>query len=255
MDLHQKYWYFNSALSKETCEKIITLGESRLKEESIRGNKTTATTFGRSEKSEDKTKPLNQTTRQELIDDGKNIDEYYIRDSNICWLEEDWLYDLITPYINEANLATGWKWSLEGTESMQFTKYDNDGFYGWHNDGASDHHAKYKRYIHGVTPIPLTENGDMPFTYTRNEYYLGKVRKMSVTITLSESDAYEGGDLLLDVSDTVHNRKQFLETQNEEFRNQGTIICFPSFRAHCVTPVTKGTRYSLVVWCLGAPWK
>ena len=33
----------------------------------------------------------------------------------------------------------------------------------------------------------------------------------------------------------------------------GTLIVFPSYLHHRVTPVTKGTRYSLVIWCLGMP--
>ena len=36
---------------------------------------------------------------------------------------------------------------------------------------------------------------------------------------------------------------------------KGSIIVFPSFMPHCVTPVTKGVRTSLVMWCLGEPWK
>ena len=41
----------------------------------------------------------------------------------------------------------------------------------------------------------------------------------------------------------------------EEAREQGTIIVFPSFLQHCVSPVTKGIRYSLVNWTLGRPFK
>ena len=36
---------------------------------------------------------------------------------------------------------------------------------------------------------------------------------------------------------------------------QGTIIFFPSFMQHRITPITKGTRYSVVLWFLGAPWR
>ena len=41
----------------------------------------------------------------------------------------------------------------------------------------------------------------------------------------------------------------------EIVRNKGTIVVFPSFVWHRVTPVTKGTRYSLVVWNLGLPFR
>jgi len=255
MDLKEKLWYFDSAIPKETCQEIITFGESKLKEHYEKGYSTTAVTFGRNEKRESRVNPYNEKTEQEILDEGENVDDYYIRDSDICWLDEQWIYDIINPFIKNANLAAGWKWDIDGTEQVQFTKYKNSGFYGWHNDGASDHHAKYKRYIHGVTGLPLTKDGDMPMTYTRSESYIGKVRKMSVTINLSDSDSYEGGDFKIDITDLVHNRKEFLFASPKEFRNQGTVICFPSYTSHCVTPVTKGTRYSLVVWCLGAPWK
>ena len=35
----------------------------------------------------------------------------------------------------------------------------------------------------------------------------------------------------------------------------GDSVFFPSFVWHRVTPVTKGTRYSLVVWVLGKPFQ
>ena len=37
----------------------------------------------------------------------------------------------------------------------------------------------------------------------------------------------------------------------EQLRQKGTIIIFPSFIRHRVTPVTKGVRKSLVVWVDG----
>ena len=40
-----------------------------------------------------------------------------------------------------------------------------------------------------------------------------------------------------------------------EIRPRGSIIIFPSFVWHRVAPVTKGTRYSLVVWSLGYPFR
>ena len=41
----------------------------------------------------------------------------------------------------------------------------------------------------------------------------------------------------------------------KEIRPQGSMIVFPSYTYHCVTPVTKGTRYSLVLWANGEPFK
>ena len=36
---------------------------------------------------------------------------------------------------------------------------------------------------------------------------------------------------------------------------EGSVIVFPSFIEHRVTPVTKGIRYSLVAWFVGQPFK
>ena len=43
--------------------------------------------------------------------------------------------------------------------------------------------------------------------------------------------------------------------ETPDFKNAGSVIVFPSFMEHQVTPVTKGTRYSLVAWFVGPPFK
>lgn len=71
-------------------------------------------------------------------------------------------------------------------------------------------------------------------------------RKLSMVIQLSDPSEYEGGDL------------QFTEVENpvrDDLRKQGSIIVFPSYLQHAVTPVTKGRRYSLVLWISGPRWK
>jgi predicted 2-oxoglutarate/Fe(II)-dependent dioxygenase YbiX len=42
--------------------------------------------------------------------------------------------------------------------------------------------------------------------------------------------------------------------KNKKFLSKGTVIVFPSFVWHKVSPVTKGERKSLVVWSLGKPF-
>ena len=42
---------------------------------------------------------------------------------------------------------------------------------------------------------------------------------------------------------------------DKETTMQGTIIIFPSMLQHRVTPVTNGTRYSLVQWFSGPNFK
>ena len=70
-------------------------------------------------------------------------------------------------------------------------------------------------------------------------------RKLSMSIQLSDPDEYEGGDL------------QFMVNQNiiTAPRKKGTIIVFPSFIIHRVTPITKGTRQSIVGWVTGPPFR
>ena len=70
-------------------------------------------------------------------------------------------------------------------------------------------------------------------------------RKLSASIQLSPGEAYEGGDLEFHLSGL----------DRDKMRQQGTLIAFPSFLEHRVTPVTRGERYSLVVWVDGPPYR
>lgn len=69
-------------------------------------------------------------------------------------------------------------------------------------------------------------------------------RKLSMSVQMCDGDEYAGGDLELCAC-----------PQLEPHRRRGTIIVFPSFLAHQVTPVTQGTRCSLVAWAHGPPFK
>jgi len=248
MHLTNNYWYFTSAISKEICQKIISLGSSKLEENLSLGIPTKGTTVGRRDKTLNRnTIPLNEKTFKELEKTGEDINNYHIRDSEVCWLNEKWLYDIILSHVNESNELAKWRWNLDACEDIQFTRYENTNFYGWHKDGMSDHLAKYKRFISGVTPKPLTPDGDYPPPYTKSDTYVGKIRKISVSINLDNENTYEGGNLKFRIDGE--------DITIPEFRKQGTIILFPSFVEHCVTPVTKGVRHSLVTWCLGDPWK
>ena len=71
------------------------------------------------------------------------------------------------------------------------------------------------------------------------------LRKLSISIQLSRAEDYEGGDLELMYG---------IEPQKLD-RTRGAFIVFPSFMLHRVTPVTRGTRWSLVAWILGARWR
>jgi PKHD-type hydroxylase len=76
-------------------------------------------------------------------------------------------------------------------------------------------------------------------------YESAGIRKISFSIQLSDPETYEGGDLLL------YYEKDPVKCKRE----QGAMTLFPSFSLHEVTPVTKGTRYSLVGWVVGPKLK
>lgn len=62
-------------------------------------------------------------------------------------------------------------------------------------------------------------------------------RKLSMSVQLCDDDEYCGVDLEICACPQLDPR-----------RRRGTIIVFPSFLAHRVTPVTQGARCSLVAW-------
>ena len=248
MQLKNSYYYFTSVLSTEVCQKIIDLGLNKLDNLEKQGENTYGVTSGRLEKqSLDSLNPINEKSNEEIKSTGKN---YYRRDSKICWLSDKWIFETLAPYIYEANKAAGWNFDLDYHEQIQFSVYNKNQFYGWHFDGAQDHFSKIKRYIPGITNITMQKDGRLPFSHSQNNNLVGKVRKLSMTVNLNNSNNYEGGDLKFDLGPhSTGNRYQVCE----ESKKQGSIIVFPSFIPHQVTPVEKGTRYSLVLWSSGNP--
>ncbi len=67
-------------------------------------------------------------------------------------------------------------------------------------------------------------------------------RKLSCVLQLSTPEEYEGGLLQINPGGNI------LEVP----KGLGTIVFFPSFLLHRVTPTTSGVRKSLVTWFCGA---
>jgi len=151
------------------------------------------------------------------------------RDSNIVWLSEPWIYRELHGYVHEANRKAGWNFEWSFSEACQFTKYKLNQFYGMHAD-----------------------SWNQPYNNPANPDTHGKIRKLSMTCSLSDPSEYEGGQLQFQ----FRNQDDPTITRNcTEILPRGSIVVFPSAVWHCVTPVTKGTRYSLVMWSLGYPFK
>jgi PKHD-type hydroxylase len=74
-----------------------------------------------------------------------------------------------------------------------------------------------------------------------------------MTVSLTDKEDYVGGDLEFDFRNSKDKSKTIKVCK--EIYPRGSIVVFPSFVWHRVKPVTKGTRYSLVMWSIGAPFK
>lgn len=70
-------------------------------------------------------------------------------------------------------------------------------------------------------------------------------RKLSFSIQLSDPQSYEGGDL------EFYYGEPWTEEHRARIRARNTLICWPGFVLHGVTPVTHGVRRSLVGFCVG----
>ena len=137
-----------------------------------------------------------------------------VRSATIRWLEEPWLRELLWGYIEQAN-SEDFHFDLDGLAEVQLITYSSGSqdHYGWHHD------------------VDWGSDGDDD-------------RKLSVTVQLSESNAYDGGDLEFAALKT-----------NADFRSRGTVIVFPSTLRHRVTSVSQGQRLSLVAWFSGPRWR
>ena len=213
--VHPVYWVHNF-LSDNEIEKIKKYTEDILEEDAQVGEK-----FREEEK-----KPFTV--------------EYHIKDpnigkvprkriANIKWIElnseTNWLYKKIINQIHKVN-QENFDMILKFVENLQFSEYteSQQGFYTKHNDCG--------------------DKGEL-------ENFVD-IRKLSFSIQLTDKKEYEGGELEFqcrNLDDPTHTR---LCT---EIMPKGSIVVFPSFVWHRVKPVTKGRRYSLVVWHLGEPFR
>ena len=137
-----------------------------------------------------------------------------VRACSVRWLRDDWVRDLLWPFVERANTEC-FDVAVERRAEMQVAEYDSTfgGHYGWHHD--------------------VEWNGQG-----------GRDRKLSVTVQLSGSADYKGGDF------------EFEEVvSSADFRSKGTVLVFPSYLRHTIHPVTAGSRRALVAWFSGPQWR
>jgi len=142
-----------------------------------------------------------------------------IRKNKISWIEAN--EESTELYVKISNIAQQlnerfYKYDLTEMEDLQYAEYH------------ADTQGHYK---------PHSDDG----------YKFNLFRKISLTIQLSDESEYQGGELLFyrfSTKDPVVAPK-----------SKGTLILFPSYVLHEVTPVTRGLRKSLVSWVVGPRFK
>lgn len=127
------------------------------------------------------------------------------------------IYARLTNYINHAN-SEAWQFNIDGfREQIQYTRYDYD----------EKETGKFLTHMDIGSSNPNVN------------------RKISVVVQLSDPDDYEGGEL------QIYRGVNPVSARQE----QGSVILFPSYMLHGVTPLTSGKRRSLVVWVSGEPFR
>jgi len=185
-------------------------------------------------------KDLSENFDEQMVDsrlhgDALNKDK---RNSQNAWIPTThWVGGFVWHYIQRAN-RENFLYDLHciDGELMQFTKYSEGQFYGWHNDAGLA--TQYKPVNVGNRQEGLAQD------YLNENIEL--VRKLSFVVQLSDPDDYEGGNL------------QLLSEDGTSYiapRKRGTVILFDSRTQHRVLKVRKGVRKSLVGWVVGKRWR
>ena len=152
------------------------------------------------------------------------------RNSKVVFLEDKEIFAALQPYVFTANRNAGWNVQWDASENVQFTEYRKNNHYTWHQDSCVE-----------------------PYQDVTNPFKFGKIRKLSMTCSLTDTSKYKGGELEFWLPNpTMKSGGQVITCK--EILPQGSIVVFPSFMWHRVKPVTKGVRHSLVMWNLGKPY-
>lgn len=151
---------------------------------------------------------------------GDNKVDEKIRSSQLAWVspypESQWFFDVISAEIEALNNVF-YRYDLWGYPNLQYTEYSgkSKGKYDFHMD------------------MGLGEGHDQSVH-----------RKLSAVLLLN--DRFKGGKFQM-----TSNGTNIIEAE----MRPGTLIVFPSFMLHRVTPVTSGCRKTLVAWVLGPKFR
>lgn len=154
--------------------------------------------------------------------DGVIKEDRIYRDSTISWMDPTpdtvWIYDKVYALAKGLN-KDFFGYDLNGATSFQYTVYN------------AEVEGRPQYYDWHVDRLGKGNGYNSP-------------RKLSLVVNLTDFVDYEGGELWV-----WNNYKTILSKQ------RGDMVAFPSTTLHRVTPVTKGVRKSLVIWCTGPDFR
>lgn len=149
----------------------------------------------------------------------KDVDDETLkyRKSNICWIQAH--PDIVWLYQRMTDIV----------------QHMNNEFFGFELTGflESFQFTEYKA-------------PDGKYNFHMDKSLNTRIRKLSCVLQLTDPSEYEGGDFEIQIDETPTNLNK---------KEKGTLLVFPSWILHRVTPVTKGTRHSLVSWVAGPNFK
>ncbi len=132
-----------------------------------------------------------------------------------------WVAGMMAHFVHCANKQTFQYDLKQWSNGIQFLIYDNPGdHYDWHCDVADDSFTK------------------------------GYVRKLTVILSLSSKDDYEGGEL--DLAMTPTDMVDGFANSDRMKLDLGDVIIFPTDSLHKVHPLISGKRMVLIGW-MGGP--
>jgi predicted 2-oxoglutarate/Fe(II)-dependent dioxygenase YbiX len=141
--------------------------------------------------------------RIDLVDENQRLSNIYFPKPDEAYKTFNLVQSIIIQeYANK-------KFNITDISELQYVYYPLGGKFKWHND-IIQYDDKFK-----------------------------KVRGLTFSLNLSDSDSYEGGNLSLAISkDKIIKLK----------REKGSYLIFPSFMSHCVDEITRGYREAIVAW-------
>jgi len=163
--------------------------------------------------------PISSTISEKLMEGNVSgiIDKTY-RDSKIHWLPKNDAWNWLYAKIGTfAYKANETMWQFDISFMNENIQYTE---YEASYSGKYDWHLDFGP---GVTSL----------------------RKIAIVVQLSDPADYEGGNL------QFYTNRHITDAPKE----QGTVICFPTYFLHRVSPLTKGKRRSLVLWVSGNPFR